>query len=119
VSFNKRLWALVFGASGVVTTVNNQDGTIVNPLGGTSMEMFVTLACPAAQEQFTSGAVPWENLFGNSLPPALNPLLWPVPMVIQPGANLQMTLQSVLGVNVNVRIAFHLALVKRRTRKAA
>lgn len=113
VSFNKRLDTLVFGAIGLPTTLNDQ--TIVTPLGGTSVGVFVRLSDPANQLTFSSDPVPWENVFGD----AGAPMIWPIPIHVQPGAMLQMTLQSFLAVNINLRISFHVALVDRKRRKAA
>lgn len=126
VVFSKRVHALVFGGMALVTTT--LDDVLVQPAAGVPPQKLVRLGNPAGNEVFTSDPVPIENLFGvngygTGVGPRAyqgkQPALWPMPIPVARGGELQVALVNLNTVaNHNVRITFYVAVVDP-IRKAA
>ncbi len=127
VVFSKRVNALVFGGTALVTTTT--DDVIVQPAAAVPPDKLVRLANPAGDSVFTSHPVPLESLFGvNGYGTPVGPrayqgrqaALWPIPIAVMRGAELQVILVNLnTAAAHNVRITFYVAVIDAMARKAA
>lgn len=103
VVFSKTLHTLVFAGIALVTATD--DLTELWPLGqplNTTSRKLVFLETPAAQARHSSHPLPLDNLFGSAAKPAF----WPIPLPVQRGAALQVTVRDLEATARNVRLTF-------------
>jgi hypothetical protein len=103
VLFSKTLHTLVF--AGIATVMSTDDLTELWPLGqpiNNSSRKLVLLETPAARTRHSSHAVPLDNMFGSAAKPAL----WPIPLPVQRGAALQVTVSDLEATARNIRLTF-------------
>lgn len=129
VTFSKRTDALVFG--GVAAVWNSTDTLNIEPSTGSGPNELIRLSNPAGNEVFTSDFVPIESLFtcaadgkgpsrveGMAQAAGL-PALWPVPIAVRRGGELQVSMIHLNTASVpNVRITFWVALISPLRRNA-
>ena len=125
--FPKRVDALVFGGTLLVTTTN--EVTVLCPLSGLWSEKLIRLRNPAGNIVYTqsfnrstpdTGFVPAENLFAVWQSPAQRPVFWPMPIPVPRGGSLQMDVQDVGGVqNHNCRFTLYCALMYDESQREA
>lgn len=109
VLFSKTLHTLVF--AGIAQVAASDDATEFWPIGqplNTNSGKMVFLECPSAQETYSNVPVPMDNLFGW----AGKPKLWPIPLPVEKGAALQVTILDQRGAISNTRLAFLCAVIE-------
>jgi hypothetical protein len=134
--FSKRSDAIIFGGQGLITSVPafGAQVTVANPISGASAALAVALSNPSAEIQYTPaivisptggqvGGVPWESLFSQwgyegvgsvQSMPAQSPCFWPIPITVQKGGSLLLSLTSIrnpLPANLWVRLTFWCSLL--------
>lgn len=112
-----KYFALLFGGS---ATVVSTDGiTLIQPFGGVTSKKLIRLSVPAEQDILTSGFLPLENVLSasaamdadiNGVGPfgtaASQAAMWPLPIILRPGAALQVDMTDLGGLDANVWLAF-------------